>query len=111
MEDHEPTRTALSHLLTRRQFKVLPAASVAEARALLAREKVDFVISDIGLPDGNGNALMLELRQHYGLNGLALTGYGMEKDVENSLASGFLKHLVKPVNIRSLENALEAFLT
>ena len=97
--------------MTRRQFKVLPAASVAEARALLAREKVDFVISDIGLPDGNGNALMLELRQHYGLNGLALTGYGMEKDVENSLASGFLKHLVKPVNIRSLENALEAFLT
>ena len=111
VEDHEPTRTALSHLLTRRQFKVLPAASIAEARALLAREKVDFVISDIGLPDGNGNALMLELRQHYGLNGLALTGYGMEKDVENSLASGFLKHLVKPVNIRSLENALEAFLT
>jgi len=53
--------------------------------------------------------LMLELHERYGLNGLALTGYGMEQDVQKSLASGFVKHLVKPVNVRSLENALEEF--
>jgi response regulator of citrate/malate metabolism len=31
----------------------------------------------------------------------------MEQDVQKSLASGFVKHLVKPVNVRSLENVLE----
>jgi DNA-binding response OmpR family regulator len=107
VEDHDPTRIALSHLLTRRLYKVLPAATIAEAREISNREKIDFVISDIGLPDGNGNALMRELHERYGLNGLALTGYGMEQDVQKSLASGFVKHLVKPVNVRSLENVLE----
>jgi PAS domain S-box-containing protein len=109
VEDHEPTRTTLAHLLTRRQYKVLTARSAAEARDISAKEKVDFVISDVGLPDGNGNELMKELRERFGLKGIALTGYGMEQDVGHSLASGFVAHLIKPVNVRSLEKALEEF--
>jgi PAS domain S-box-containing protein len=109
VEDHEPTRITLAHLLTRRQYKVLAARSAAEARDISAREKVDLVISDVGLPDGNGNELMKELWERFGLKGIALTGYGMEHDVEDSLASGFVTHLIKPVNVRSLEKALEEF--
>ncbi|HSY43538.1 MAG TPA: ATP-binding protein [Candidatus Acidoferrum sp.] len=109
VEDHEPTRNTLAHLLTRRQYKVLAACCAAEARDISAREKVDLVISDVGLPDGNGNELMKELRERFGLKGIALTGYGMEHDIEHSLASGFVTHLIKPVNVRSLEKALEEF--
>jgi CheY-like chemotaxis protein len=109
VEDHEPTRTALALLLTRRQYKVLTARNAAEARDISAREKVDLVISDVGLPDGNGNELMKELCERFGLKGIALTGYGMEQDVEHSLASGFVTHLIKPVNVHSLEKALEEF--
>ena len=58
-------------------------------------------------PDGNGNDLMDELRQRYGLKGIALTGYGMEEDVARSKAVGFVVHLTKPVRIQSLENALQ----
>jgi PAS domain S-box-containing protein len=108
IEDHEPTRNALAHLLNRRQYKVLVAGGVAEAREISAKKKIDLVISDIGLPDGNGNDLMKELQQRFGLKGIALTGYGMEQDVEQSLASGFVTHLIKPVNVRSLEHALES---
>jgi PAS domain S-box-containing protein len=109
IEDHDPTRTALAHLLSRRNYKVMTARNAAEARDISAKEKIDLVISDVGLPDGNGNELMKELRERYGLKGIALTGYGMEQDIENSLASGFVTHLMKPVNVRSLENALEQF--
>jgi len=87
----------------------MTARNAAEAREISAKEKIDLVISDVGLPDGNGNELMKELRKRYGLKGIALTGYGMEQDIENSLASGFVTHLMKPVNVRSLENALEQF--
>jgi signal transduction histidine kinase len=106
VEDHEPTLVALTHLLTRRHYTVFGAANAAQARALAAQGKIDFVISDIGLPDDNGNVLMNELRQRHGLKGIALTGYGMERDVEECLASGFITHLVKPVNIQALEGAL-----
>ena len=106
VEDHEPTRNALANLLTRRHYKIQAAGSVAEARKIAAEEKIDFVISDVGLPDGSGNDLMKELCQHYALKGIALTGYGMEDDVQKSLAAGFVAHLTKPVHIQALEKVL-----
>ena len=109
VEDHEPTRVALRNLLTRRAYRVRTAGNIAEALDISASDKFDFIISDIGLPDGNGNHLMMELSGRYGLKGIALTGYGMEQDVEQSRASGFVTHLIKPVTVRSLENALEEF--
>ncbi|HEU6449570.1 MAG TPA: PAS domain S-box protein [Verrucomicrobiae bacterium] len=108
VEDHEPTRTALTHLLARRNHKVTAASSAAEARQVVesGEKQFDLVISDIGLPDGSGYDLMAELRQHRGLTGIALTGYGMEQDVTRSLESGFVEHLTKPVRMENLDNAL-----
>ena len=106
VEDHEPTRAALIHLLTNRDCKVYAAESVAEAQTLANRERFDLVVSDIGLPDGNGYALMSELREKFGLKGIALTGYGMEQDVERGQNAGFVAYLIKPVRVESLEKAL-----
>jgi len=106
VEDHEITRTVLAQLLTRRNYKVTTADSIASARERAGRQKFDLLISDIGLPDGNGNDLMKEFKEHYGLKGIALTGYGMEEDIARGKAAGFVTHLIKPVTIQSLETAL-----
>jgi CheY-like chemotaxis protein len=108
VEDHKPTSRALVQLLTRRNYQVAAADCVAEARAAVRRQKFDLLISDIGLPDGNGYELMTELRSEYGLPGIALTGYGMEEDVNRSQAVGFVAHLTKPVSVQALEGALAA---
>jgi DNA-binding response OmpR family regulator len=79
---------------------------VAEARELARQNRFDLLISDIGLPDGNGNDLMNELRENYGLRGIALTGYGTEEDIARGQTAGFVTHLIKPVRIQSLEYAL-----
>ncbi len=106
VEDHEPTREVLKHLLTRRQFNVTAAGSVTEGIAAAAKDKFDLVVSDIGLPDGSGFELMADLRSKYGLRGIALTGYGMEQDVQRSKDAGFVAHLIKPVRMESLEKVL-----
>jgi PAS domain S-box-containing protein len=106
VEDHELTRLALTSLLNRRHYTVAAASSVAEALALAKKEKFDFLISDIGLPDGNGNDLMAELKFLYFLKGIALTGYGMEQDIRRCLEAGFVTHLTKPVRLQFLEQAL-----
>jgi signal transduction histidine kinase/CheY-like chemotaxis protein len=106
VEDHEPTRKSLTHLLVRRNYKVVPAGSLSEARSLLGKEKFNLLISDIGLPDGNGCDLMQECRKERHLKGIALTGYGMEQDITRSQAAGFMAHLTKPVRIESLDDAL-----
>ena len=113
VEDHEPTRTILAQLLTRRHFEVVPAGSMAEARGQVTAHQGEFdlVISDIGLPDGQGYELMAELRDQHGLRGIALTGYGMEEDVTRSKLAGFVTHLTKPVRVESLEKALALLLS
>ena len=107
VEDHEPTRAALTQLLTRRGFLVIAAANTAEARTQAASRDFQILVSDIGLPDGNGFDLMAELAVHNpSLLGVALTGYGMELDVSRTRAAGFSVHLTKPVRIQSLDAAL-----
>ena len=106
VEDHAATRAALELLLRRRNYAVQSAATAAEALALAESKPFDLVLSDIGLPDGNGYALMSELRQRHGLQGIALTGYGMEADLARSESAGFVLHLTKPVRMEALDKAL-----
>jgi signal transduction histidine kinase/CheY-like chemotaxis protein len=109
VEDNENTIQALSLLLKKDGHQVVSATTVAEALAAAAREKFDLVISDIGLPDGSGTALMTKLRDTYGLGGIALSGYGMEEDFVRSRAAGFVTHLVKPVTIADLRRSIAVF--
>jgi PAS domain S-box-containing protein len=106
VEDHEPTRVALSRLLTRRHHSVEGASSVAEARQLATKDKFDLVISDIGLPDGTGYELMTSLRGEHRLRGVALTGFGTEQDIAESRRAGFFTHLTKPIRADQLEAVL-----
>ncbi len=110
IEDHKPTCDTLTRLLVRRKYEVVGVSSVSEARATAERERFDLVISDIGLPDGTGYELMSDLRNRYGLIGLALTGFGMDEDVDRSQAAGFLGHLTKPVSVQGLDCALASAL-
>jgi PAS domain S-box-containing protein len=106
VEDHEPTRTSLASLLSRRRYEVAAAGTIAEAKALARSRNFDLLITDIGLPDGNGYELMGELGKDKRIRGIALTGYGMEHDVARSENAGFDAHLTKPIRIQSLEDAL-----
>lgn len=106
VEDHEPTRTSLKHLLLRRHFNVQEAGSVSEAIAVAATTQFDLLLTDIGLPDGDGYQLMQTLQQTQKLKGVALTGYGMQEDIVHSKLVGFSGHLTKPIRVQELEAAL-----
>lgn len=43
--------------------RVIPARSIAEARAVLSKETIDVAILDVSLPDGQGTAFIGELRE------------------------------------------------
>jgi CheY-like chemotaxis protein len=106
VEDHAATRFALERLLMRRQFEVATTASLAGAKALMHEGKFDILISDVGLPDGSGYELMGELKADPSLKGIALTGYGMDQDLERSKDAGFRAHLTKPVTAQALDEAI-----
>jgi PAS domain S-box-containing protein len=103
VEDHANTREVLTRLLTRRGHFVKSAESVTSAFKLAEANKFDLIISDLGLPDGSGLDLMPALKSRYGLKGIAVSGFGMEEDVDKSRSAGFSAHLIKPVDFRQLE--------
>lgn len=106
VEDHEDSRLALSRVLKRRGYEVTAADSVAAAVEQYNATTPDLVICDIGLSDGTGWDLMKKLHQHGPVRAIAVSGYGMEHDVNKSREAGFLQHLTKPINISNLENTI-----
>jgi CheY-like chemotaxis protein len=106
VEDDAATLQVMTSLLQSIRHQVKTAPDVAAARRLAESHVFDLVVSDIGLPDGSGVELMVELRDRYGLAGIAVSGYGMEEDIERSRRAGFQEHLVKPVNLDDLQQAI-----
>lgn len=107
VEDHTPTLSVMKRLLVRKGFEVAAVSTMADALEEAAKNHFDLVISDIGLPDGSGFDLMRELSRRYDLKGIALSGFGMEEDMAKARAAGFQDHLVKPVNVEQLLQAIE----
>jgi len=107
VEDHRDTAMLMTRLLKRYGYQVHTADSVASALSAADAQEFDLVVSDIGLPDGSGLDLMPQLRERHSLRGIALSGFGMEEDVARSHTAGFAAHLVKPVDSKQLEQALQ----
>ena len=106
VEDHADTARAMAKLLERSGYQVHWADCVAAALRIAAERPFDVVVSDLGLPDGSGYELMQTLKDRYGARGIALSGFGMEGDILRGRESGFLEHLVKPVNVATLDQAI-----
>ena len=102
VEDHAATRAVLSRVLTHSGHHVTLASTMREAVTAFGTEHYDAVISDLGLPDGSGLDLIREFQRQRSVPAIALSGYGMEDDLQQSKAAGFFAHLVKPVNLEQL---------
>lgn len=106
VDDHPDTCAALERLLTLRGHRVTAAHNMREALVSAARDSFDLLISDVGLPDGNGMDLLRTVRIQQPIRGIAISGFGMDADIGKSLEAGFSEHLVKPVKLEKLEAAI-----
>ena len=106
VENHKPTRTALTTLLRRQGYEVTVAECVTEAVRLAREHTFDVLVSDLGLPDGDGCMLLRELRKRQPkLAGIVVSGHGLDSDIERTRSAGFAEHLTKPVSVDALKQA------
>jgi DNA-binding NtrC family response regulator len=94
-------------LLSRRGYDVEAARNAQEARSLSREKTFDLLVSDIALPDATGCELLKELSGKYELRGIAMSGFGSDADLAQSKAAGFLEHLVKPIDAKALDAAIQ----
>jgi CheY-like chemotaxis protein len=106
VEDHPDTAEILSRLLRAGGYQVQTAHSATAALQLASSSRFDLLVSDVGLPDATGYELMHQLQSLYGLKGIAMTGYGMEEDLRKGREAGFSEHLVKPIDLAKLHEAI-----
>ena len=106
IEDNRDTLNYLASILQQRGYQVNQAASFRTARSLAESNIYDLVISDIELPDGSGLDLIRELSTRRPTPGIALSGFGTADDIAMSLQAGFTEHLIKPIDVRKLDEAI-----
>ncbi|HEV7574430.1 MAG TPA: response regulator [Caldimonas sp.] len=107
VENHDDTRFLLGVLLEQLGHTVFSAPSLGEAATAIPAAGCDVLISDIGLPDGNGWELMTRLGDARPPYAIAMSGFGMSSDRQRSLAVGYRHHLLKPVEPNQLESLLD----
>ena len=106
VENHQDTLDAMKMFLDLRGHTTETAGTMKAALDAAMENTFDLVITDIGLPDGDGWELMRQLRERGPVRAVAMSGYGWKEDLEKSRAAGFEAHLLKPLKITELENVL-----
>lgn len=106
IEDDRELRQTLREALTVEGYDVQPAASLADARALMrqamAHGRVDLVLLDLGLPDGEGEQLLTELRGRHATPVIVISARPGDEQKIHLLDSGADDYLVKPFGLGEL---------
>jgi CheY-like chemotaxis protein len=113
VDNQAEARTLTSLVLTEAGASVNAVASAREALQLLEGQRPDVLVSDIGLPEEDGYALVRQIRQREAVHGgflpaIALTAFARAEDRTHILASGFQAHVSKPLDPAELIAAVAA---
>jgi PAS domain S-box-containing protein len=104
--ENDPDSAKTLALLLREEGLKVTIAPSAHAAAGLNPCDYDLVITDVGLPDGNGLDLVRRIRQSCAVPCIALSGFGSDEDEERSKAAGCAMHLTKPIDFEGLLAAI-----
>ncbi|MEO7036407.1 MAG: response regulator [Polyangiaceae bacterium] len=106
--EDDPDGCDLMQMMLRRFGAEVTAVSTAAAALESVRmRRPDVLVSDIGLPDGDGYALLKRVREsNHDLPAVAVTAYASRQDVAKALAAGFQAHVAKPVEPAQLSAAV-----
>jgi PAS domain S-box-containing protein len=116
VEDQSDARELLTAILHRAGADVRAVASAAEALDSLQRCRAEVLVSDIGMPDEDGYALIQHVRELDSESGgavpaIALTANARAEDRSRALAAGFQMHMAKPVDPAELTQAIARVIT
>jgi PAS domain S-box-containing protein len=107
VDDQAEARDLASVVFSTAGAEIAIVSSAKEALETLARTGADIVVTDIGMPDVDGYALIREIRRRDAHDGrhtrvIALTAYRGEQDQQRVEAAGFDAYIKKPMDASTL---------
>lgn len=109
VDDEVDMRELVVAILQQSGAKVKATASAIEALEAFNSFNPDVLISDIGMPEIDGYALLDQIRslpKNKPLPAIALTAYAGEANQQRALAAGFQRHIAKPIEPEELVKAI-----
>ncbi|MDQ3421410.1 MAG: ATP-binding protein, partial [Acidobacteriota bacterium] len=102
VDDERDARELIRFLLEECHAEVMLAENAAEALEILRRSRPDVLLSDIGMPNQDGYALIRNVRELAASDGgdtpaAALTAFARSEDRRRALLAGYQSHVAKPV--------------
>ena len=109
VEDRPVQAALIGKMLAALGCEPQSATNGREALTTMRGFKPQIIFLDIGLPDMDGYQLARLIRQDLSFKSvpiIAVTGYGFEEDLEKSREATINQHLVKPISIDDLQQAI-----
>jgi DNA-binding NarL/FixJ family response regulator len=109
VEDDAPTRAHLARAIeANSQLSLVgAAANCHEARAMLAVEQPDVLVTDLGLGDGSGNSLIREVtRADPKTLAMVITVFGDERSLVEAIEAGATGYLLKSTPSSEIATAI-----
>jgi len=111
VDDDAAMRTALETSFLRHGWRVETAGGAGEAIFKFRRRQHALVVTDIRMPDGDGFAVMRQVRACEPRTAvILLTAFGSVPDAVTAMKDGACDYLVKPVAFEQLERAAQQIL-
>jgi two-component system KDP operon response regulator KdpE len=110
VEDDEPARAAIASNLRARGHDVQEAGDVREALRSWDRRRPDLILLDLGLPDLDGQAVILRVRREATTPIIVVSARGREEDRVAALDAGADDYLTKPFGLSELHARMRAVL-
>ncbi len=108
VDDELPILKLCNTILTRKDYRVFNATTVAEAIKLLETTEVDLVITDYKMPKQSGLDLVRHVKENYKYTEvLMITGYPSIESAINAVKTGVQEYLTKPFTTRELIDAVQ----
>jgi two-component system KDP operon response regulator KdpE len=110
VEDDAETRRSIAAFLRARGHSVRETGSAADALLQFASARPDLLLLDLGLPDGDGTAIVRQVRREATTPILIVSARDREADKIAALDAGADDYVTKPVGMGELAARIQAVL-
>lgn len=110
LEDDIDLAEGIELSLQSEELNFVICSTIADARTVIPKQKIDLMIFDINLPDGNGLEFCREIKQKVSIPIALLTAKDMELDIVKGLESGADDYITKPFSLMVLRARIRALL-
>ena len=110
IEDDEMLNAGICFNIESKGWKTLSACCIKDAKEVITQNRVDLILLDINLPDGNGFQFAKIIKEKDNIPFIFLTAHNLEEEVLNGFELGAEDYITKPFNIKIVLKKIEVIL-